>query len=262
MADDVVVSVGDVYLTEAELAQVFDPGMSIEDSIQIRQSYIENWAKNQIMLRKARINLTEDQERALENMVNKYREDLYTNSYREALIAQSIDSVIETDEIEQYYKDHQNIFKLREPLFQYRLLSISKNNPQSGKMLALFTKNDSTSISQLIEDKYNYQLLQNDNSVWSTLNQFYSTYPALDKLNEKKLLRPHKYIYFSTDDADYHIYTNKVLQNNNIAPLDFVSKDIAEMIYHKKKLKFSEELDSKLIKEAIDENIYKTYEND
>ena len=258
---DVVVSVGDVDLTESELDKLFEPGMDPEDSIKIRQSYIDNWSRKQIMLRKAQYNLPETKEHELEQMIQKYREDLYINSYQEALVAQTIDSVIDPHDIEQFYIANQNILKLREPLIQYRLISISNDNPLAGKMLALFKKNDSTSIAQLIENNYSYQLLQNNDSAWTTLNDFYNTYPQLEELDQNKLLKKNNYIYFTKDGIDYHIYTKSVLLNNDIAPLEFVSKDITEMIYHQKKLDFLQELDNKLIKEAIDEHIYKTYED-
>ena len=262
IASDIVVGVGDVYLTESELESLFDPGMTTEDSLKIRQSYIDNWTRKQIMLRKARLNLPEVKERELEQMIEKYREDLYINSYQEALVEQTIDSVINPYDIEQFYIANQNIFKLREPIFQYRLLSVSGDNPLAGKMLALFKKNDSTSITQLIENNYTYHLLQNNDSSWTTLDQFYTTYPQLVDLDKNKLLKMNKYVYFAREGIDYHIFIKNVLLNNAIAPLEFVSEDIAEMIYHKKKLEYLQELDNKLIKEAIDENIYKTYEND
>jgi hypothetical protein len=258
---DAVAQVGDSYLLKSELMDIYTSDMNEEDSMRVRQNFIENWARRQIILQKAKYNLTDREETELEDMISGYREDLYINAYREALVAQNLDSIIDQGEIDQFYVANNQIFKLNENLLQYRLVSYPKGYRKASRMRTLFSNNDSISINRLMTEDFTFQTMQLNDSAWVSVGEFLLRYPSLDAVNRNLLLRRNTF-EFTTNDVVYYVIIKNVLGKGDIAPIERVSQDIVKMIYHQNKLKFLQNLDNQLIQEAIENKTYQKFQNE
>ena len=88
----VIARVYDKKLYQKDLEQLFPKNMSKEDSIVVARDFINSWAKQALLLKKAVLNLPEQNE-DLEKLVANYRQDLFINSFKDALIKQKLDSI-------------------------------------------------------------------------------------------------------------------------------------------------------------------------
>lgn len=60
-------------------------------------------------------------------MVKDYKESLLINSYKERLIKQQLDTVILDEEIEVFYSNNKENFRLNEELIKIKYLHLAEN---------------------------------------------------------------------------------------------------------------------------------------
>jgi len=257
--EKVIARVGDVNLLESDLMPVYTSEMSSEDSALVASSYLENWARKQILFQKAKLNLPKKKEQEFKKMIAKYKNDLYTNYYREALISGSFDTVVSSSAVQDFYKENQNVFRLNEELLQYKLLSFPSTVFDDKKVKKLFLKADKESVEKLLEDELKFSKIQLNDSVWFSYIDLIKTTQIIKQIDKKKFLKKNSFFQLKDSVNTYLIKLNKVLNRNDVAPLEYVYPVVKQMLLHKKKLEYIKEIEHKLIEDAIQSNTYEKY---
>ena len=113
--DKPVARVHDSYLYESELSGIVQTGTSKKDSGLLVRNYIDNWARQQLLLSKASLNLSlDDIQGKLDKQIEDYRVSLIIHAYKKELIRQQLDTIITDDQIKEYYDLHKD--KLISPM--------------------------------------------------------------------------------------------------------------------------------------------------
>ncbi|MCC7520508.1 MAG: hypothetical protein IT220_02635 [Flavobacteriaceae bacterium] len=256
---DEVARVGDKVLLKSDLKGLIQPSMSKNDSLKITQNFIESWARREIILQKAKFNLAKEQEDELEKMIEQYKEDLYINSYKANLVSQNIDTIIKDEDIRAFYTANNQIFKLNEDLLRYKMISFQTNDKKATQMRELLKKNDSLSINALLKGDFVFQSIQMNDSLWIKHTEFVNKYDFAKNIDKEQLLQSNKVLEYKEGKITHYIYVKSVLRRGEIAPLLFIKNDVTKMIIHQKKLKYLQDLENKLIQEAIQNNTYEKY---
>ena len=110
---EAVARVNNTYLYKDDISKLISAEVSPQDSTLIINNYINSWVKQQLLLEKAEINL-EDKKFQFEDLVKKYREDLYINSYKEAAVSEYLDTNLTEADIQKFYDESGKDFKLNE----------------------------------------------------------------------------------------------------------------------------------------------------
>ena len=97
-----IARVNEAYLYSEDLKGLVSEGMSKEDSAVLVNNYINNWATQQLLMDNAIRNLTDEEQQEYNRLVAKYRKDLFTQAYLEALVGRKIDSAVSNKEAEKY----------------------------------------------------------------------------------------------------------------------------------------------------------------
>lgn len=113
---EAVARVNGTYLFEEDLDGLLKKGVSKHDSALIVTNFIENWATQQLLLDRAKINLPLETQDKFELLVKDYREKLYIKAYKDALISRDLDTLFPDYQIEAFYMTHPDMFKLNENL--------------------------------------------------------------------------------------------------------------------------------------------------
>ncbi|GEM_PF-455426 len=258
-SDEVLARVGDEKLYKSDLLGLYQPNMTTEDSAMVTNNFIDNWARRQIILQKAKFNLTSDEEAEIKKMVNQYEEDLFINSYKAALTSQNMDSVLTDTELKDFYTKNNQLFNLNEDVLRYRMISFQSDDKNAEKMKELFKKKDSVSTSELLKGEYLFQGVQLNDTVWIKFNDFIKKYPFAQNLNKEQLLQSNHIQELKTGNITNYIFVKSALKRGEVAPFQFVKDDISKMILHQKKLKYIQDIENKLIQEAIQNQKYEKY---
>ena len=256
-SERVVARVGDENLYFQDLLQLDLQGLSPNDSIKVTTQYIENWARNQILIRKASLNLPEEKKEEFDAMLSDYKKELYINYYKGAVLSQSLDTVLKVNEIEAFYENNKNVFRLNEKLLQYRMFSFYTKDFNENKLKKLFLKNDKESMDKLLEDEMKYTHVRLDNPDWTLQSEFLKTMPLF--VEKGKKINPKRFYIIKSEEITTMIYITNVLLNHEIAPLEYVKPVVKRMLLHKKKLEYINNIEKNLINDAIQNKIYEKY---
>ncbi|MBK5208395.1 MAG: peptidyl-prolyl cis-trans isomerase [Flavobacteriaceae bacterium] len=253
-----VARVNDTYLYKDDLMAVFAKNITKEDSVTLVNNYINSWIKQQLLLSKAQLNL-ENKTGEFEDLVKKYREDLFINSYKEAVVKQYLDTVITDDDIDQFYLNNNELFKLNEELIKFKYIKIGKDVLNKNELIKLFK---STKKSDFVNLKKKVIFLQShhlNDSIWIKYNDLINEIPIFKTEDKKQLLKKDNFIQKEDSLSLYLATIKEVLQSNEIAPKSYITPTVKQMILHQRKLLLLKNIEETLINDAIKKQQFEIY---
>ena len=124
----VVARVGSHKLYASELAAYIPDNASPEDSSRLALQYINTWASDLIFTDMADKELSKS-EKNVDRELDDYRHSLLKYRYEQKYINQRLDTAVTQGQIEKYYEDHKETFKLQLPIAKAVYMSISAESP-------------------------------------------------------------------------------------------------------------------------------------
>ena len=250
-----IARVYDSFLYEKDITKVFPDNLSKEDSILFRNSFINSWAIDQLLLQKAEINI-EDKNDEIKNLVAKYKKELLIDKYKKAVLQQDLDTVITKNDIDEYYQTNKNIYRLNEELIQLKYIHFNKELKDEKEVIKLFKSSDKEDIKILIDKELEFNSFNFNDSIWISYNAVLKKLPVL---KEEGVLKNNKFIQKEDSLGVYLVAVNDVLYRNQIAPKSYVVSTIKQMILHKRKLEFLKRIEQTLVKDAINKKQFEQY---
>ena len=257
----VIARVGESFLYEDDLAPLITENMTKGDSASFAVNYINNWASKQLLLSKAKINLSEEKLAEYNALVDDYRTELYTSVYKEALVAQATDSVITDEQLNAFYENAKENFKLKERIARIRFVALPKgflNQDEVGKRLKRFRQED---IRYLDSIGVQFTKLNFNDSIWVRYTRIFEEIPPITLDNADKYLKNSQ--FFELEDA-IGVYLGKIEETkdvNDIAPLSFIKPTIEQVLLSRRKMDYLRKLETELLDEAIKDNEFEVFEN-
>jgi hypothetical protein len=252
-----IAKVNTVFLYKEDVKAILPENYKPKDSALLVANYINSWAKKQLLLSKARLNLTDDA-LELEKLVQKYREDLLINKYREAVITQNLDTIVSEADIDTFYVHNKDILKLNEDLLKLKFIQVDKNIIDRKKIEKLFKSDNREDIAILIDKELEFKSFYFNDSIWIKYTDVHNKIPLLEK---KEINNIKKNTYLVKEDSLnlYLINIKEVLKRNSISPKSYVLPTIKQMILHTRKLKLLKEIETTLLNDANKNGQYEIY---
>lgn len=254
----VVAKVYDEFLYEEDLKELFPTNLNAEDSVVVARELINSWAKQQLLMLKSELNMPEVNPE-LEKLVAKYRNDLFINSFKEALIKQKLDTVVTTDQILDYYHKNKSSFKINEQLVKFKYIQIEKNNKDKKKLKNLFLAKGRNDLQMLDEESEQFISSFLSDSIWVRYSDVKNKLPFLKNRDKDKVVRKSNFVQESNDSGLYYLYLVDVIKENEIAPIRYISKVIEKMLLHKRKLELVNTIEEVLVDDAIKNKQFEIY---
>ena len=253
--DKLVSRVGDNYLYESDI-----PDFSVyEDSIIRKKDFIDSWARENIFFDLSLINLDQKTILNLDRLIEKYKRDLYINSYKDILINSLVDSIINDNEIDEYYNQNLNNLVLNEDLVKFRYIklpldNINLNNIRNG--IRRYSRLDREFLDSLSYQFASYNL---NDTLWIPKREFFDQLDFINYDNQKKYVKKRQLI--SIKDSMYVnlLFIEDILEARNIAPKSYLSERIKSIIYNRRKILLIKELNKDIINDAIKSKKYESY---
>lgn len=246
-------------LYASDIKDIFPEGVTHEDSIQIAKNYIEKWIRRQLLLNKAELNLTES-EKDVKEQIDNYRSSLLIYKYEQSLLRQKLDTVINFQEIEEYYNNNQSNFMLNKNLVKALYIKIKRSSPELWKLRQWYRQDDSESIKNLeaycfkYADYYDYF-----NDQWVDFSALVDKVP-LQIGNPENYLRYRQYIEAYDSTHNYFIRIFKVALKGEPSPLELVKDDIEKIILNKRKIELLATLEEDIYNDALKRGLFTIYE--
>ncbi|HDR68382.1 MAG TPA: hypothetical protein ENN61_04955 [Bacteroidaceae bacterium] len=256
-SEEPVVRVNDRYLYRSDFRKVTE-GLSKQDSIIVAKRYIDTWIREELMLYRAELALS-DEQKNFENQIEEYRKSLLIYSYRQKLLQQKLDTVVQFEEIADYYENNMNNFLLSEDVIQGTYVKVPLSAPNLYQVRRWSRNNGVDDLSELEKYCINHAEKYIDfNNEWIYFNAIKDQIPlqirqpsTYLKYNRNIETRDSLFIYFS------HIANHKT--EGDVAPLEMVYDDIRSILLNKRKIEFFQDLEMRVFNDGVIKNQFEIY---
>ncbi len=255
-----IARVGDSFLYEDEISSLLEKTVSGLDSAIVVNNYINNWASKQLLLSKAKINISEEKQAEFNRLVDNYRADLYTRAYMEALVAQAQDTSLNSDQIKSFYDAEKENFRLKERLVRLRFVGLPNEflNPEGiVERMKRFDGEDKRFLDSIAVQ---FKKMHFNDSIWVGTNRLMEEIPPLTYLNQDEYLKKSQFFELQDSLGVYLGRVIDVLDVNEIAPLSYIEPNIKQLILNRRRLDFIKNLETEILDEALKKKEFEIYE--
>ncbi|WP_347174436.1 hypothetical protein [Polaribacter uvawellassae] len=254
-----IASINSNYLYSKDIESLIPKNISKNDSALIVKSIINNWAVQELLKQKAEENLTLQENTTYSKLVQDYKESLLINGYKERLIQQQLDTVISEDEIADYYNVNKANFRLNEELIKIKYLHFGNDLLDKKEIIKHFKSDKEEDLIALENQELNFKAINLNDSTWIKLADVLLKIPKFKEEPREYLLKKSKYVQKEDSLGLYLVAVKDVLKRNDIAPINYITPTIKQLILHKRKLELIRDIEKTLLNDAIQNKNFKEY---
>lgn len=242
----------DQVLSWSDLRHVVPLEATVEDSVALADQYIEAWLKQQVILHMAEQNqVTERLDMAAQ--LEDYRRSLVIFNYEQALVDQKLDTAVGLAEVEQYYRDHEANFELKETIVRMRWFKV--NEPDKR----VLRKMEDRFLHGTVEDLHELELWLASSGI-TIVDRTTTWTPRPTALGEMALPEQERPAALSkegrqvihTDHSAWFIDVVELRAQNSISPIGMVQADIRSILLNQRKIQLIEDMRSAIYSQAIE----------
>lgn len=256
--ESAIARVNTSYLFEKDLEGLVSEGTPKEDSILIVQNYINRWATQQLLINQAIKNISQEKLNDFEILVDQYKEDLYTEAYKNVIVSRQLDSLISTEEYESFYELNKENFKLNDELVKVRYIHLDKNYTNISSTKEKFLRFNAKDKEELTNLSIQFIAKNFNDSIWVEKDALLKVLPVL-QANSNQVLKKSNFAQLQDSIGVYLVKIEDALNLKDIAPLSYIKPTIAQIILNKRKLELIKKLEKDITKDAIKNNDFEIF---
>lgn len=252
-----VAKVGEKELYEEDFDDIFNGDLLPDDSLDLRNNYIQKWVRDEILFQNALQNLTDSLTNKDEQLELYYR-SLIRYEYEKGLINQKLDTVVTNKQIQDYYNQFLESFILKRKVCKALFLMLTPDVPKQETAAQWLSQGTTENIDSL--DRYCLQYgatFNLDGNKW-----FYVD----DVITEMRL--PLNYQLQVQDEPVVTqdsmktaiIKVIEVRMPGDQMPFQMAASTIRTIIKNRNKVLFIEQMERDVLEEAKRNGLYETYE--
>jgi hypothetical protein len=257
VAGNPVARVNQSYLYKTDLDELFSETSQLEDSAQLVNNYINRWATQQLLIDRAKINLSQDQLDEFEYLVNQYKIDLYTQAYKNNIVSLELDSVVSMPELLTYYELNKENFKLNDPLLKLRYVHVGKNFSSLNSLVEKLKRFNKKDKEELMEMNIQFKSSNLNDSTWIKKDKLLESLPIL--ASQSQVLKKSNFAQLQDSLGVYLLQIEDFLDRNDTAPLQHVENIIIQIILNQRKQELIKKLEKDITKDAIKNKTFEIY---
>ncbi len=228
-------------------------GLSSEDSAQVAERYIRQWAEDILLYSNATARTNE----RIEAMVSDYRRTLYAQAYEERLVAKHMPKAVADSAVAAIYEQMPDRFKLDESILRGVLVVVPKDAPNVSKLRQWLVRLKLDDIEKYVyQNASGYELFTDK---WMTTTEVISQIPVERTELESKLRNSDR--IEAADSAKTYILqiTDKHMRGEAM-PLDYARPLIEKIILNERQVGFIRRERERLYEKAVQDGKVKFYE--
>ena len=254
-SNDLIARAGENFLYQNQLP----PFSSEEDSILRYLNYIETWAKEKILYDLSLTNLSQSKKNDLDLLVEKYKVDLYINSYKDLIVNSRIDSIVTDQEIESFYNMNIDNFKLNENLLKYRYLKVPSDNINISRIRRYIQRLNESDREFLDSLNFQFADLKINDTMWFTEREVISSIEFINQKNKSNYMRINRLYEFEDDQYTNYFIVKDLLKSGNIPPLSYLYDRIKSNIINQRKLNLIQNINKEILNDALKSSKYEVF---
>lgn len=246
-----LVGIGKDVLYKEDVAALYVTALPTIDSTAFVRDYMRRWLEDVLFFRMAQRNVPSAGE--VERLVENYRRALLLNIYQERLIEQQLRPTLTQAEIDTFYYNNSELFKLEEPLVQGVFLKLPIAAPRIAAVRKWLTKLTPEDIENLekysITNAVTYDYFVDS---WQSLPSIAAKMPltveALEKSIEKR-----EFVEVADSAHRYMLSVVTMLKKGENKPVELASDEIHSLLLNSMKADFVKQVKRDLYDKAFDD---------
>jgi len=222
----------------------------IEDSTFFVEKYMNDWIRKQLMIYHAEINLSSDIQN-YEKQIEDYKASLLIYAYQKELINQNFDTSISYTQVESYYNQYKDEFKLSKNIFKGRFIVVEKSAPQLKNLNKWYKSDKESSILDLTD--YCQQFAKEyylEDDKWQYFSVFNNKLPEYIQ-EEDYFLENTKGVVFEDENLRYYVFVKDFKINESVSPLELEQDKIRNVLLNKNKIEYLKKLEDELYQNGL-----------
>ena len=246
------------YLYESDLKGIVPENTSMLDSIQRVRVFIDSWVERQVLLHQAETNLSKEK-LDLKKQLEEYRNLLVLYAYESQLINQKLDTVIDEQEIADYYELNKDEFQLHSTMVRAVYVIMRDDCKQKETFRKLMSDPDTLLLQNLdVLSAYYAEKSYLDVDNWMRLDELTNTVP-MEILNPESFLKRNRFVCLDSDEYTYMVRFEEYLMEESTSPLGMVSDNIKSIILAHRQRELIDRMKKATMEKAKREHAYEVY---
>ena len=205
--ENAIARVRDNYLYLSNIQNLIPDNTTAEDSILMVNNYITRWATQQLLIGQAKINLSVGTLNQFDKLVEEYKNDLLTESYKNVIVGKQMDSTITEYEYEDYYNTNTANFKLKDFIVKIRYVQLPVDFEELKQVKQQMSKYDQKDKTSLIGQNFRFISSNFNDSIWVKKGVLLNALPILKGINEQVLKKSNFVQLQDSTDLSARMYT-------------------------------------------------------
>jgi hypothetical protein len=254
-----IARVNNSNLYKEDIKDLVPSGTSRKDSIVIVNDYIDRWASQKLLFSAAELNLSDQKQTQLNKLVEQYKKDLYTKAYIEQLVYKSFDTVVNENELKEYYEKNKENFKTNAALVKMSYIQINKSNPKLTALSNKFVNTSKENKESLKNSAIEFKSYAFNDSIWIDMNQVYEKLPVINVENKENYIIAGKTVKFTDSTDMYLIKTSNYIDKNQVTPFQYIKPTLKNVILNKRKTELINKYQKDITADALKDKKYEIY---
>lgn len=252
-----IASVGDSFLYFEDIKNIIPENMDGTDSTAIVEAYINRWAVEQLLLGQAKVNLPYSTQERFEKMVKEYERNLFTEAYKNTYVSKQLDSIVNEEDIQQYYELNKENFHLNNELLKIRYITLSTDYTDVKEVIDRLKQFEEEDKEELTRKSYQFKQINLNDSVWVKKDVLLAELPILKQSANE--LNKTRFIELQDSIGVYLLKVEDRLERNDIAPLEYIRPTITQILLNAKKLELIKRLEKDITEDAVKNKKFQVY---
>ncbi len=246
------------YLYESDLKGVVAPGTLPKDSLVVTRNFIDSWIRQRLIIQQAEKNLSNAQ-LDFSAQLEDYKNSLTIYAYENELVRQKLDTLITSEESQNYYDANQQNFLLKDNIVQLQYVKLplkSTVTRQIKKLLASTNPEDKNKLSDVCGTNAADYFLDSEN--WLLFNDVLKQIP-IKTYNQEEFLKNNRELEYQDSNYIYLVRFNDFKIKESVSPLNFEKQRIRDIILNKRKIELIGLMQDDLFSAAQKKNVFEIY---
>lgn len=258
---NVIARANSEYLYEDEVKEIVPYGTPTKDSLELIRKFVDNWIREKLVIQKAESNLSEEKKN-VEKQLQDYRNSLITFAYEKELVNQKLDTVVTSQEIEEYYNNNKANFELKDNIIKVIYIKVNKTAPEMKQLKSWYKSDEPKDKEQLTS--YCHQFAANfylDDNSWLFFDDLLKEIP-IQTYNKELFLQNNRFVEVSDSLYNYFLNIKGFKIRNSLSPISFETDNIKNIILNKRKLQLITKMKEDVYNDAVNNNKIEIFIND
>ena len=214
---------------------------SAKDSSIFIKEFTDKWINEQLLLRKAKLYLT-DEEKDISLLVNNYKKSLLLYRYESKYINKSLDTNITINDINEYYEKHKSEYILDKDIVKTSYIKLPNDTKKMWQLRSIYMSDkeeDLLKINKFVDDN-NGEIIENNS--WITFENMCNEISYTTTYATSVFLRYNKFFESHDTSNIFLIHVADYKLKNDTSPVDYLTKEISSILLNKRKMQLINEL--------------------